>query len=137
MICPACKDVLIVVEYDKIELDQCTQCHGVWFDSGELELLFKLFGLEVGELFTGNLATGEETKTSEEKRKCPICGRKMLKKAIVEEPKVIVDVCQYGHGLWFDGGEVAYVMKQLAAKPSEKHDAPQRVINFLGEVFKF
>jgi len=137
MICPACKDVLIVVEYDKIELDQCTQCHGVWFDSGELELLFKSFGLDGGDLFAGKLMTGEETKTSEEKRKCPICGHKMLKKAIAEEPEVIVDVCQYGHGLWFDGGEVAHVMKQLAAKPSEKQDAPQWVVNFLGEVFKF
>ena len=128
---------MIVVEYDKIELDQCTQCHGVWFDSGELELLLKSFDLKDADISLGNLVTAAEAETSEQKRKCPICGHKMLKRALEEEPEVIVDVCQYGHGLWFDGGELALIMKQLAVMPSDKQDTPQRVVNFLGEVFKF
>ena len=137
MICPACKSEMIVVEYNKIELDQCTQCHGVWFDSGELELLLKSFGLGGGDLFRGNLLHAVEAKTSEEKRKCPICSRKMLKKAMEEQPEVLIDVCQYGDGLWFDGGELTQTITQLAAKPSEKQDTPQRVVSFLGDVFKF
>ncbi len=137
MICPACKSEMIVVEYNKIELDQCTQCHGVWFDSGELELLLKSFGLGGDDLFKGNLLHAVEAKTLEEKRKCPICSRKMLKKAIGEQPEVLIDVCQYGDGLWFDGGELTQTITQLAVKPSEKQDTPQRVVSFLGDVFKF
>jgi Zn-finger nucleic acid-binding protein len=78
-----------------------------------------------------------EAKTLEQKRKCPICSRKMLKKAIGEQPEVLIDVCQYGDGLWFDGGELTQTITQLAAKPSEKQDTPQRVVSFLGDVFKF
>ena len=36
MICPVCHIDMIVVEYERIELDHCTGCHGVWFDAGEL-----------------------------------------------------------------------------------------------------
>jgi len=39
MICPACRDEMIVVEYKKIELDICVSCRGVWFDADELGLL--------------------------------------------------------------------------------------------------
>jgi len=46
MICPACKNDMIVVEHEDIELDYCTNCNGVWFDSGELELLLEAAGLE-------------------------------------------------------------------------------------------
>ncbi len=41
MICPACKNDMIVVEYQRIELDFCPHCRGVWFDCGELELMLK------------------------------------------------------------------------------------------------
>ena len=46
MVCPVCRKAMIVVEYHQIELDYCTSCHGVWFDSGELELLLTSAGLE-------------------------------------------------------------------------------------------
>ena len=55
MICPACKSDMIVVEHSQIELDYCTDCRGVWFDSGELELLLESMGLENPDLFLGNL----------------------------------------------------------------------------------
>ena len=35
---------MIVVERNRIELDHCTNCGGVWFDSHELELLLASFG---------------------------------------------------------------------------------------------
>ena len=39
MRCPVDKSDMIVVEHQKIELDYCLKCSGVWFDSGELDLL--------------------------------------------------------------------------------------------------
>ena len=39
MRCPVDKKDMIVVEHEKIELDYCLQCAGVWFDASELELL--------------------------------------------------------------------------------------------------
>ncbi len=135
MICPACKSDMIVVEYNSIELDYCNDCHGVWFDSGELELLLKSVSLGTADLFK-NILGAQEGKSAEKKRKCPICSQKMKGTTIGQKPEILVDGCQRGHGLWFDGGEVAQLLKQLAEKPSAKQDSQQQVVGFLGEVFK-
>jgi hypothetical protein len=135
--CPVDKSDLIVVEYNKIELDHCTQCHGVWFDAGELELLFKSLDLESYYQFMRDIILdSDEAKTSEKRRKCPICSSRMWKKSIGEQPVALIDVCRHGHGFWFDGGEVIQVIKQLAEKLTSKQDSQHRVIDFLGEVIK-
>jgi Zn-finger nucleic acid-binding protein len=135
MICPTCKSDMIVVEHNKIELDYCTNCQGVWFDSGELELLLESMSLESPEIFLNNILDSAGVESSEKKRKCPICRQKMKKTNIGQEPAILIDVCQQGDGLWFDGGEVGQLIKQLAEKSSEKQGSQHRVVTFLGEVF--
>jgi Zn-finger nucleic acid-binding protein len=134
MICPTCKSDMIVVEYDRIELDYCDKCHGVWFDTGELELLLRSLGLDSASPFLNGILETEEAKTDEKKRRCPLCRQKMKKVNL--ETKVLVDLCHQGEGIWFDGGEVRALISQLAQKTTVKPDAPQKVISFLGEVFK-
>jgi Zn-finger nucleic acid-binding protein len=136
MICPACKSDMIVVEHNKIELDYCTKCQGVWFDSGELELLLKSMGLDSANLFFSSIFNLTEAESSEEKRKCPICGRKMRKITIGEQPEILIDACERGDGLWFDGGELGQLLKQLAKEPVAKPGSQHQVMAFLGEVFK-
>jgi len=136
MICPACKSDMLVVEYNKIELDYCTQCQGVWFDSGELELLLESLSLESPNQFLGNILNSKEAESSERKRKCPICGRKMKKTTLGQHPGILIDACRQGEGLWFDGGELGQLIKQIAREPSGKPDSQNQITAFLGEVFK-
>src|SRR2546422_1374431 len=35
MKCPKCGYDLITGEWHGVEIDQCTHCHGLWFDAGE------------------------------------------------------------------------------------------------------
>ena len=136
MICPTCKDDMIVLEYSEIELDYCTNCRGVWFDSGELELLLESTGLDSPQPFLDDVFNSAEASSSEKKRKCPIHGRKMRKVAIGEGGEIVVDICQEEDGLWFDGGEVVHLIRLLGGKPPKKPGSEQEVIGFLGEVFK-
>lgn len=136
MICPTCREVMMVVEQDKIELDHCPNCYGVWFDAGELELMLERLGLDSGALFPAPIAELPEAKTAEKKRRCPVCGKKMKKAHIGGGAEVLIDVCPRGHGLWFDGGEVHQIIEQCAAKPGAKADSGQRVLSFLGDTFK-
>ncbi len=135
MICPVCKSDMIDVEHNRIELDYCTSCKGVWFDAEELELLIESMGLEESGLAMDSITGSPEAETLEKGRKCPICGQKMGKANIGREPRILIDVCRRGDGLWFDGGEVGQLMKQLVKKPQAERDSQQQVINFLGEVF--
>ena len=87
MRCPIDKSAMIVVEHEKIELDYCLRCSGVWFDSGELELLVAVLKAEGANLSYTELLTPHRAKVTEAKRKCPICRRKMGKVWIRKEPK--------------------------------------------------
>ncbi len=136
MICPTCKNDMIVVEYQSIELDYCNHCRGVWFDSGELELLMESMGLAGGEMSLENVLNMPEARSSEAKRRCPICGWRMKKSALGQAPKVLTDVCSHGDGIWFDGGELDQLLKQLAEKSQTPQGAEQHVVSFLKEVFK-
>jgi Zn-finger nucleic acid-binding protein len=135
MICPACKYDMIVVEYHNTELDYCNSCKGVWFDSGELELLLKSQGLEEPKAFFAGILNSQEAASSEKKRNCPICGHKMKKTAIGGQPEILIDICRDKHGLWFDGGEVAQLIRRLAGEHPPKRDSRGPVISFLEEVF--
>ena len=135
MICPVCKSDMIDVEHARIELDYCTSCQGVWFDSEELELLLESMDIKNHDLALDNIWHSPEAETKEKKRRCPICSRKMTKAAIGKEPEVLIDVCPQEDGLWFDGGEVVHLIKRLAEKVPPEPDSEARVITFLGEVF--
>ncbi|PYP09508.1 MAG: hypothetical protein DMD59_08695 [Gemmatimonadetes bacterium] len=41
MKCPKCGYDLITHDWDGVQIDQCTHCHGVWFDADEAEALMK------------------------------------------------------------------------------------------------
>jgi Zn-finger nucleic acid-binding protein len=130
MRCPTDKSDMIVVEYQKIELDFCQSCSGVWFDSGELNLLLGATKEGGASFSQDNLLTPQPAKVNEARRKCPICGRKMDKVWIGKEPRVLIDSCQIGHGLWFDGEELHQVLRQVEVAGLED------VMSFLGNAFE-
>jgi Zn-finger nucleic acid-binding protein len=136
MICPVCKSDMIVVEYHEIELDYCNECRGVWFDAGELELILQTLGLESEHTLFTHMLQSPPAATSEKLRKCPICGRKMRKTNLGGQPELLVDLCSREDGIWFDGGEVAQLIKQLAQGQAGEEQPQQKLINFLGEVFQ-
>jgi Zn-finger nucleic acid-binding protein len=136
MICPVCKQDMIVVEYHDIELDYCNGCHGVWFDADELELLVQAMNLGSEHVLFAGLLQSPTVATSEKKRKCPICNRKMRKTAVGGQPEIVVDLCEREDGIWFDGGEVVQLIKQLSSGQTVSDGSQQKVIDFLGEVFQ-
>ncbi len=135
MICPVCRKGALIIEYKNIELDYCPTCQGVWFDSGELELLLESAKIGDHHHYLEGIINGPETKSSEKKHKCPICRRKMKKGYIDEENKILVDVCRVGDGIWFDGGEVQGLVQSMAKKSPSK-GASQDVLGFVGDLLK-
>ena len=136
MKCPVCKCDMIVIEYRSIELDYCTECQGVWFDTGELELLLSSYHMKDIQSFLESLAGGTEARSKEKERKCPICGRGMKKTRIGGQPGVLIDICRQEHGLWFDGGEVIQLLGQITAGQTAATDSGDEVIRFMWEVFQ-
>jgi Zn-finger nucleic acid-binding protein len=46
MNCPKCRAAIEKVDYQGIEVDRCTACEGIWFDSLEEEKMAALAGSE-------------------------------------------------------------------------------------------
>jgi uncharacterized protein len=133
MRCPVDKRDMIVVEHLKIELDYCVSCAGIWFDASELELLIEALKKAGANINSGNQMNLTLAQVKEATRQCPHCGSKMDKVWIGDQPKVLIDSCPRGHGLWFDGGELQQVMRQLQ---SAGHPGSGDIISFLGDTFK-
>jgi Zn-finger nucleic acid-binding protein len=136
MRCPVCKIPMIIVEHERIELDYCTKCLGVWFDAGELELLVESMNIEASDFNMQKILGLPEKKIKEAARKCSLCKKRMKKVAIGSSPEVIIDACTLGEGLWFDGGEIGLIIKQLLNKSAQQPGTQSGVITFLGETFK-
>ena len=122
MKCPVCHVPTYAVEYDKIELDLCPECEGIWFDHGELFLL----------LGTSDRPELGEAVTDEADRECPLCDDDMRKVNIGPGRRVLIDSCPQGCGLWFDKDELADLAGHLQ---EEGWLVQQRVQEFLCQMF--
>ena len=107
MDCPVCKDAMITLELDEVEVDYCLNCTGIWLDAGELEMLLGDSQQARTVLQSFKLAA----HCREKPRKCPICLKKMEKILVgPQQSSRLLDKCRRGDGLWFDGGELQDVL---------------------------
>jgi len=116
---------MIVLELDRVEVDHCIGCGGIWLDGGEMELL--LDGAAEREAFLSSFRRDEQC--SERPRKCPICSRRMEKIRIGKEGQVCIDRCRQRDGLWLDRGELEEILKM------NRFGSDQRVQDILREIF--
>ncbi len=126
MNCVACKEPMIALELDQVEIDYCLDCGGIWLDTGELKILLQ-DAQEADRIVGRFTAAGPKAKSE---RKCPICSKRMELTTIVSPGKVQLDRCVNGHGLWFDRGELKEIITLF--DPSRE----SRIVTLLNEMFK-
>lgn len=124
MICPVCNEPMIVLELNKVEIDHCASCEGIWLDSGEIEILFETDEININNLFS------EDSNHQEKHHKCPICDKRMIKVHFGDAEEILIDKCVKNHGFWFDKGELKSTLKVVSK------GAESKVINLLKEMFQ-
>jgi Zn-finger nucleic acid-binding protein len=98
---------MIVLEVEKVEIDHCTACGGVWLDGGELELLLEAASNKDELMRT----LAELTEGRAKKKRCPICARKLHQVKYGPERDLVLDRCTRGHGIWFDRDELCRALQ--------------------------
>ena len=122
MNCPACKNPMVILELNQVEIDYCSARKGIWLDRGELDLIFSSSEKkEIAKLFS------VKNNLDEIKRRCPVCKKKM-NKVEFENTEIIIDRCSEDHGVWFDSGELKSILKSAEEENS-------KIINMLKEMF--
>lgn len=125
MDCISCGEPLVVLELQQVEIDYCLECGGIWLDTGELGLLLG------EERAVRDLLAPFAGKSSSKpgKRKCPICSERM-QAVTTSEPSVEVDLCEQGHGIWFDRGELHQIVRIIGG------DGGTKVAKLLDDMFR-
>lgn len=113
--CPSCSLPLKPARYDKVEVDLCGACGGVWLDRGE--------GADaIGPAADPDLwqSHGAVTSRTPTERPCPADGAP-LESLVLRHGKdeVSVELCTTCQGLWLDAGEGARVQAVVTAAVQE------------------
>ena len=147
MDCPQCKEPLLTLEQDSVEIDYCSRCQGVWLDAGELSLL--LGGKEAGFIDSDLIdSPGRGSRASKAGRPCPLCRRKTERGAVdiaalgganrsspiplrgEKAPCLSVERCPVCLGLWLDGGSLETLINL------ENGGTIQPLLKWLHKIFK-
>lgn len=129
MDCPVCKEAMITLELDEVEIDHCVGCGGIWLDAGELELLIGEAGKAAALLTSFHRCEGAREKP----RRCPICDKKMFKILVGREgPDLLIDKCRRNDGLWFDHGELDEIL--VRAHLDEDHKIRKLLTDMFGQM---
>ena len=126
MDCPDCKNAMITLELEGVEIDYCTNCGGIWLDTGELELLLNDPGKAKILLDSFRI----DSSSTERLKKCPICDKKMQKIVVgSSKPVLLIDKCRRGDGLWFDKGELQDIVVRAEL------DEDNKIQTLLNDIF--
>jgi uncharacterized protein len=90
-----------------VEVDQCPDCRGIWFDDQELARLLVAGSANLKLIAGGRPNPADDARAG----RCPRDGRTLVRMRSARAPRLIVEVCAQCHGLWLDGGELAQILK--------------------------
>lgn len=102
MRCPKCRADMDPVSFEGTEIDRCSRCGGIWFDSGEMEALASKEA--AAAIDTGDSSEGKQYNTIDEYR-CPRCGGDMEKRTDSQQTHIWYESCNDCLGSFFDAGE--------------------------------
>ena len=88
---------------DAVEVDRCRECHGLWFDAGEIEALNH--AQAAAALDTGDAATGAHHDALRD-YPCPRCNGVMERGANSRQPNIRFETCGDCGGTFLDAGEL-------------------------------
>lgn len=111
-LCPACKQVsMLLFGDDKLEIDSCPECFGLWFDGEELRQFLPSQSLAEKILSQDRMEQmlRSQPRDPGHERICPQCSIAMRESPV---GAVQVDVCFRCRGIWLDQGELSRLLEQ-------------------------
>lgn len=113
MQCPSCTEEMITVDFKGVQIEECSNCHGRWFDRGELKKAKDhtdedLIWLDF-DPFDMAISKDEETP---EGVLCPKCGVEM-RSLEYRDSNIFIDKCEQCHGVWLHHDEFEKIIKYL------------------------
>lgn len=112
MNCPKCNAEFESRNVGDVQIDECIQCHGIWFDPDELEQATQVVEEDLRWMEFDLWKDQDLFQVSQGEMKCPRCKTTMA--AVQYDPTdVTVDTCVRCRGIWLDKGEFKLIIAAL------------------------
>ena len=112
MKCPVDGTTLSKHSIQSVEVEECQQCRGLWFEKGELRKAKDLAEPDMAWLDFDLWSDQDALEVSLSSRKCPVCGKNMAG-ILYANTGVTVDCCVEEHGIWLDEKEFESIIEAL------------------------
>ena len=113
MNCPDCGNALILKDYKDIEIHECANCGGKWFERGQLKSAKDNANENMSWLdFDPFGSDAEELSIQSEGKQCPRCSKKMSSLKY-SKSNIIIDKCMVCEGVWLDPGEFPKIIQYI------------------------
>lgn len=93
-----------------IEVDQCSECDGIWLEKGELESIQEIalrdYRSELAQMPEDTVKAYQAARQKREALKCPSCDSEMAEREHGYCSQIYIDVCPGCQGVWLDKGEL-------------------------------
>lgn len=129
--CPVDGTVLEGRKISSIEIQECPQCGGLWFDQDELRRVKDQTDPDLKWLDFDLWSDHEAFEVEWSGRKCPVCGLNLAAISYAGTG-VVVDYCTDRHGVWLDRGELQAIIEALEKEVATK-DVPDYIAASLRE----
>jgi Zn-finger nucleic acid-binding protein len=103
-----------------VNIEECPQCRGFWFEEGELRKAKDESEPDLNWLDFDLWADQDFFNAEWSSRKCPHCGKNMVTISYADTG-VAVDYCLDGHGIWLDKGEFQAIIDALSKEMTSKN----------------
>lgn len=113
MKCPNCDGKLEEKTFKKVRIEECSHCHGMWFDQDELKKAKDSTDEDLSWL-DFEIFEEKENKYSkkESDKQCPVDDTR-LETLTYSHSKVSIDTCSNCYGIWLDSAEFEKIIKYL------------------------
>ena len=134
MQCPKCSEEMHRQAIGKVEVDECSNCNGVWFDEDELRKAKDKTDSDLNWMDFDLWKHADQFQVSAKPIKCPKCSIDMAG-ILYGKTGIEVDHCVKCKGIWLDGGEFKKIIEALTDELETK-SALEYVKASLGEAIE-
>jgi Zn-finger nucleic acid-binding protein len=119
MECPVDGSTLETHPVHSVNIEECPQCKGLWFEEGELRKAKDASEPDLNWLDFDLWSDQDFFNADWSSRKCLHCGKNMATISYADTG-VKVEYCLDGHGIWLDKGEFQAIVEALSEEIPSK-----------------
>ena len=120
MRCPTCRKSMKPLKIGDVQIDECRQCKGIWFDKGELAEAKDEVAPDLRWLDFGIWKKEARFHINDDPLKCPRCQKFNMRAINYQGPDIDFTFCPFCEGVWLNAGDFKQILDALGKEAATK-----------------